>query len=373
MVTNQPIMVYTAFEWQLYHQSSDVRMKKGTIIERKQEFPGRLRTAIDEATEENLSPAFFLSRIESTLADLLFENWWAGHVDDSKAPNCDRDTEAEAEAEVEVEVELAIRFFPNVLSMKRNGYYPIYWQLKSCVGEYNLKAALFVPLLAKLAIELNQCEEGERGGLICCGLNMLKGFASICGFASPYDYKNYDEERRELLAETFLAVMKRLRENGIFKKEDILEYNLMRILCSHSIFPEQRFRYLADWDPSCLMTTCNDGWLHIYRATWYCKDIRGFRTVFELGIHHFPKEMGGLFHKDRHGRTAYRLACDRFGNEEVKNILDNGFRKNHTNTSTWSILKSLVYASSDEAVHLDGVFELLQRELSVLQVQAAIK
>ena len=60
-------MVYTADEWQQYHQSKDKQMKKDAIIEQKLGFPGRLRTAIDEAKEENLSPVDFLSIIETKL------------------------------------------------------------------------------------------------------------------------------------------------------------------------------------------------------------------------------------------------------------------------------------------------------------------
>ena len=119
-----------ADEWQRYHQSPDAQ-KKRTILERKEEFPGRLRTAIDEAKEENnLSPADFLSRIERKLVDWLSENYNVRHIDESKGLNCDRDTEKE--------VELAIRFFPNVLSKKRNGNNLIYWQLRNMRGEYNL-------------------------------------------------------------------------------------------------------------------------------------------------------------------------------------------------------------------------------------------
>ena len=67
-------MVYTADEGQLHHPSPDAQMKKDTIIKRKQEFPGRLRTVIDEAEEKSLSPADFISRIESRLVHWLLKN-----------------------------------------------------------------------------------------------------------------------------------------------------------------------------------------------------------------------------------------------------------------------------------------------------------
>ena len=163
--------------------SPDAQKKKDTIIKRKREFPGQLRTAIDEATEENLLPAAFLSRIESKLADWLSENWKAVNFDESKGLNCDRDTEAE--------VEFAIRLFPNVLSMKIDGRYLIYWQSRNRNDEYNLKTVSFIPLLAKLGIELNQgiephqFTEEERGGLtgvVSNNINNVFVRLAVCDF-----------------------------------------------------------------------------------------------------------------------------------------------------------------------------------------------
>ena len=191
-----------ADEDQLHHQPPDAQ-KKIAILERKQEFPGRLRTIIDEAKEDNISPAEFLSRIESKLVDWLLENWRVVHIDESKGLNCDRDTEAE--------VELAIRFFPNLLSKKRMGRYLIFWQLSSLYGECNLKAASFVPLFAKLAIELNQIIEEERGGLICGANNV---FVRLAENFRERD----DEEYQKCVDNVFLAVMKKLRDDGLFKK-----------------------------------------------------------------------------------------------------------------------------------------------------------
>ena len=77
------------------------------VIQRKSEFPVKLQEAIEKWKEE--SPGTFLSKIESRLMELLFENYNVDRLDATKGLNCDRDTEAEVEA--------AIRLFPNVLSM----------------------------------------------------------------------------------------------------------------------------------------------------------------------------------------------------------------------------------------------------------------
>ena len=142
--------------------------KKLEIVKRKSEFPVKIREAIEDAIEE--SPQSFLRTIESKLLDLLWDNFKAWPIDATKGLNCDRDTEAE--------VEVAIRFFPNVLSYDRyhGGYYPIYAQFRNFGGDENLKAASFIPLFAKLGIELGQFEEEERGGLTG-RRNMLKELA----------------------------------------------------------------------------------------------------------------------------------------------------------------------------------------------------
>ena len=356
-------MVYTADEWNIYYQSTNVQ-KKVTILEHKFGFPGRLQTAIDEAKEENLSPYRFRLNIEKKLVDWLSENWWVDHIDESKGLNCDRDTKAE--------VELAIRFFPNALSKQRNRRrcYPIYWQLGNRSGKCNLKAMPFIPLFAKLGMELDKFTEEERGGLICGGCNVLVRLA-VCNSHLVGD----DEEHQQLVEKISLAAMKELVENDLFKIEHICEYNMIGELCVQYIFSEQRFLYMANWDPDSLILPSERGRLPIQLAAWHCKGTGGFRKVFELGMQHFPKEMGGLF--QRHcSYTAYQMACTRFGDEEVKKILNDGFRKNYNNNSTCSILNSLIYAATDEMVDLDGVFEILQRVLQretsvLLQVQAA--
>ena len=58
---------------------------KAAIIEWKQEFPGKLRTVIDEA--KNDTPTIFLSKIECKLNDLLKENYLISTIDESKGLN----------------------------------------------------------------------------------------------------------------------------------------------------------------------------------------------------------------------------------------------------------------------------------------------
>ena len=329
-------------------QQATNAQKKLAVIERKSEFPGKVREAIDEWKEEN--PEIFLSKIESKLLNLLLENTCNG-IDEIKGLNYDCDTEKE--------IETAIRFFPNVLSTREVGEYHIYWLSRNWRGHYNLKAASFIPLFAKLAVEPGQFEEEERGGLISGGCNVLEILAT------SFDYnKNDSEERRRLVDETFLAVMKKLREHGLFKKEDILEYDMTRNLCTRRIFLEQRFRYLTDWNPDCLTKTPfvgRDDDLPIHCAINYCKDFHGFLMVFQAGMRHFPTKIGLLFHKDEHDRTAYQLACKTYGKEEVDKMI-----KGVINIQEYNIAETLIYAATKDKVHLDGVYTIFRREPSML-------
>jgi hypothetical protein len=87
----------------------------------------------------------------------------------------DRDTE-------EAEVETAIRFFPEVLSRRKQiniedddddeeqelvgGLYPIQC-LSYSARRCNMKGIYFIPFVARVATELGLFEEQKRGGLLC--------------------------------------------------------------------------------------------------------------------------------------------------------------------------------------------------------------
>ena len=302
------------------HEHAAAAQKKLEVIQRKSEFPVKLQEAIEKWKEE--SPGTFLSKIESRLMELLFENYNVDRLDATKGLNCDRDTEAEVEA--------AIRSFPNVLSMKRRYRdYPIYAQLKSWRGGHcNLKAVPFIPLLARLGIELSQFEELERGGLIWQERRGgVTWHRNVLEELAVSEHNRDDEEYQRLIDGAFLAVMTGLREINLFKKEDIRKYDLTWHLCREQFFPAQRFRYLIDWDPDCLAKCIMRGSsdlgmggvrsLPIHNAVVFGKNVGGFRTVFEAEMQYFPTKIGFLFHKDKFGRTSYQMACNIYGNEQV--------------------------------------------------------
>ena len=198
--------------------------------------------------------------------------------------------------------------------------------MRNRVGDENLKTVPFIPLFARLGIELSQFEEEERGGLTG-RQNMLKELAVTA-------YKRHNEEYQRLIDGAFLSVMTRLREMNLFKKEDIRKYELIWILlCSQHFFPAQRFRYLIDWDPDCLakciMRGSSDlgmgGSLPIHHAATNSNNIGGFQTVFEAGMQHFI-----LFQPSSYcNRLTIENGDDTFGIRGLYGILNQNNGRDH--------------------------------------------
>jgi len=310
--------------------------RKLEILRRLNDLPVTLRETIDGAKEEDTES--FLSIIEEKLIDLLYGI-------NGNGLDCDRDTHEE--------IETAIRFFPQVLCEKYWGTHPpIYAQLAY------LKSVSFIPLLAKLGIELNQFQKEERGGLLYREWNVLR---SLMNNDCREWYDEDDEDQQCLVDEKYVAVVKSLGQMGIFQKEDIMEEDLMWELSHRNHFPELRFRYLVDFDPNCL----HDRQPSIYRIWLRRNDIHVFRIIFELGALHFPTEIGFLFHLDKNdGFTPFDRACYEYGTKKVIEIIEDVLvvGNRHDIESDDNIAKSLIYATTTSAVHLDGVYFLLRRD-----------
>jgi hypothetical protein len=102
-----------------------------------------------------------------------------------------------------------------------------------------LKAVSFIPLLVRLSIEFGTFHEELRGGLLLedeDGDNIVHCLTLCCND----DFQNYNEaencEHHELVDDKYLAVMKKLIQMGLLKKEDIRRYGLLTTLCRQSIF-----------------------------------------------------------------------------------------------------------------------------------------
>jgi len=231
------------------------RLNMISVLERKEEYPLRTRSKIDELLQEVIDN--FLEQIRDDVHDMLCEK---NDSDNYRGLDSDRDTEEEVEA--------IVRLFPDVLSRRsrrgrgrgREGitYYPIQMPPIRYNGgalRCNVKAISFIPLLARLAIEFGLFEEQYRGGLSCQSIN--GGYTTLQNLMRS-DIRRHnepvDENHNELVDDKYLLVLIQLRKMGLLKKEDIQRYDLLNRLCGeYQYSAEKRFRFLVEWDPTALL------------------------------------------------------------------------------------------------------------------------
>jgi hypothetical protein len=174
----------------------------------------------------------FLEILGDDIHDMICDN---GVDDDHRGLDSDRDSEDE--------VETAIRLFPEVLS-RRGGIFnecPVQYisflRHEDSIRRCNVKAASFIPPLARLTVELCLFEEEKRTGLLCkddvSGRNVFQNLMCI--------------GHTERFHDKCLEVLIKLRQMGLLKKEDIQEYCVLNTLCCQFYYClEKRFRFLVE-------------------------------------------------------------------------------------------------------------------------------
>ena len=358
-----------------------------SLLQKKKTFLLRTRDKMDELVEE------FLGKIKDDIHDMLCDDN-AIESDDYRGLDSDRDTEKEVEA--------TIRFFPEILSRRKQvayrdeeeqdldaeGFYPI--QYLVCFERYlvcfergnytigcNLKAISFVPLVARLSKEFGQFPEEERVGLLVEGWNEC----NCLNFLTSTDYERNDSrEHNESVDDKCCLVMKELRHMGLLRKEDIREQNLLlNCLNGQSFFGKKRSRFLVEWDPTLLIDASDNP---LYYAAWD-SSIQGFRAVFEYGILYYPTKEGiSMLFKDFGGvnKTPFNVACNIHGREEVMNVIeatllkfqrrsddDDDNNSNSNNTGPYNVVDTLITAAINENIHIDCLYFLLRREPDILE------
>merc|ERR1712183_148915 len=79
--------------------------------------------------------------------------------------------------------------------------------------------------------------------------------------------------------------------------------------------------------------------------------------------------IGWMFQKDAYGETPFQNASAKYGEENVRTILDEALNNQSGNDEHY-ILKSYVIAASDDSVDVECDYILLKREPSILQTAA---
>ena len=189
-----------------------------------------------------------------------------------------------------------------------------------------------------------------------------------CGIWSQNNSCSYFEE-----------VIDELRTMDLVRKEDIREFRFddckVRCpMCTNYLCDKRmswslaKFRYLVNWDPTLLKRGDRYDDLALHIVIDGDDSIATFVAVLELGVKYFPNKLGFLYHmnmnKEGHKATPFERACDDYGEEEVTKIVNNVlFPKIDAMESPESILVSL---AMDDAVHMEVIYTLLQRNPSVL-------
>ncbi|OEU23445.1 hypothetical protein FRACYDRAFT_233615 [Fragilariopsis cylindrus CCMP1102] len=328
-------------------QNNRRRLKLITTLEREREYSSRKRFKIEELVDpfRTLVETFLLSLTDDVHEMLCAKEY--NDVDTYRGLDSTRDTEAEVEA--------ILLLFPDVLTRRKQLGHYIYVPIQLLA--LNLKAVSFVPLVARLSIELGLFEEQYRGGLL------------IIDAERNRNDDNYNQEYHENHENQYLQVLIKLRRMDLLKKEDIQNYGLLKNLRRRPPFGKKRFRFLIEWDFYALLHPDQYGDLPLHNAVYkYSPSIQLFKFLFEAGIRYFPKKKGIqlLFRRNRLGDTPFQHACRKIGQKRVIKVIDGtlGF---YAGDTPINITEALVMAAIDENIHLDCVYFLLRRKPDILQ------
>ena len=123
-----------------------------------------------------------------------------------------------------------------------------------------------------------------------------------------------------------------------------------------------------EWDPTSLITPDANGYVPIQYIARYSSSIHGFEIVVDYCIRYYPTKEGIrlLFIKDDDGDTPFQMACDEYGTEEVRKVIDTTLARYSDNTPI-NIEETFVLAAIDDNIHLDGLNYLLRRQPHVLE------
>ena len=218
--------------------------------------------------------------------------------------------ELDEEKHSEDDIRTLVQCIPSALSCKKYNSDVLTFEEDDCDGMHVFpiqsvcyrKQYSFLPVLAEEGIKHNVDGDEMRGGLLC--EHSLEKSAlwtlSCCG--------GLVEDSR------CLDVIKRLREMGLFEKEDIQKYDLLLGSCFD--YSSKRFNYFADWDPSLLKESLTFDKTQLL-LNLLAKLCLYFGDKFQLALgatlRHYPHELGLLLLKNPKGDTAFKTARAKYG------------------------------------------------------------
>mmetsp|Transcript_11969 Transcript_11969/g.30350 ORF Transcript_11969/g.30350 Transcript_11969/m.30350 type:complete len:459 (+) Transcript_11969:41-1417(+) len=370
------------------------------LAEHQSEFPVRIREAIQDVTTR-LKGEEPTAQIQTIYTKVRFFLLCKSDNENAEEENADAKWYGpDIGVDTEKELEVVIRFFPCVLRETQPideiwewDFFPIFWNT-TC-----LKSLPFVPLIAELGNEYELFEEKEQGGILNT-YQIRKGSPLLQIITNRFILKKepkHTEEFYRRVEDASLSVLVRLKEKGFVRKKDAWDC-IKNLLNEIPSLTDKRVRFFLEWDPSILQIKDNmnvDLFLRRFGTSLLdeflkqCREHRAshimlerFRTLFELGLKHYPKQLGFLFHredmsidmqckmwgKQNIGEVdvdSYRMACDLFGEEEVNEVVTETISEYARGRG--DAIEKLVYvAATNEKVIIDGLYTLARRDPNAL-------
>jgi len=333
------------------------------IRKHQEEFPSIIRAAIKARANIEHAP-LFVGEIHHEVGKLFI-----GFLANTNGLYCDVDTEAEAE--------LAIRFLlqnPRVIAafllqdeevtrMKTD--FPLFG---ISLILFFKKTVAFVPLFLKVAVETYGANPHDEFFLDIASQLLVNRPGQ-----QAFD-EDFQEDPSAELDERSLEALIKLRESGWIDNESICSL-MARLLDGQieldSAFIEERLRLLIGWNPSILKGFKGHSslfsYFHIRCRYRMKKDIalKTFRIICELGMSHFPEELGYIFHG-----STYRDFCNFYWTHPIAEIFEEKLFRTLRENSNVTLQQLVFSAATNDKIPLDGLFTLFRCDPNALLSKA---
>ena len=215
-------------------------------------------------------------------------------------------------------VEKVVQKFPLSLSiLNEKGQLPI----QSNVWAYS--SVKYTPILAREGAKHDVGGKDSRGGLLNPDPSWQTGsmitLQILVSNIAPNTLSTSDG---------FLNTMKQLKNDGLFRKKDVFEHDL--ILYTSRKKSILRFEYILKLDPQCLLNFTMNGKPYMHAAISYWCDINDFKAILQVTLAQFPDKAGYLFQRDSNEKSAFQAACDEFGETETMTAIHDVISPNKT-------------------------------------------
>ena len=348
---------------------NETNRKAMLLIQHRSAFPSKLCSSIEQAMADNQNKQGELSDATNFLAQVYEEvkAFFIGRHRDIVAEHRPRILPEEWlgldwNVDTEDEIETAIRFFPMVLTEYLHSTLAILSPIQLLLAQE--QTVSFVPIFARLLTEAGNFL--ERQFVVKYGLrNILELLMTNCFPKIVFGYEvseSFDDES--------LSVLVRLREMGLVENEEvrILVTALMGYALESDMlkqdrgFIEKRLRLLIGWDPSVLEYGRRPLLHTIYGESMShtCDEsilLCMFDTLAELGITHYPKELGFVFHKWG-GISPLESFASSVGTERVTRIVNEKLSTKF-GSSPKALSSLIIETATNDKIHLDAVYRLV--------------